>query len=113
MSDARRLSIVSGEAEAEIVCGLLRAEGVRCFHQATDISAEAFAGVGEWREILVLVEDLERARELIASVESVAEECAHCGRSLGHDGAWFPNDNGVLEPYCGVCAERVFGSTSS
>ena len=113
MSDARRLSIVSGEAEAEIVCGLLRAEGVRCFHQATVISAQVFAGAGEWREILVLAKDLEGARELIASFESVVEVCTRCGRSLGHDGGWFPNDSGELESYCGVCAERVYGSTSS
>jgi hypothetical protein len=105
-----RLSIVSDEREAEVVCGLLRTEGIRCFHRTTNLNPEgSIAPAGQWRELLVLDDDLPRARELLEAVEPVVEECVRCGRQIDEEGGWFEADTGELEPYCGVCAERVFG----
>jgi hypothetical protein len=59
-----RLKIAVDETEAEVVCGLLRSEGIRCFHRPTDLTAHvAIQGPVGWREVLVNEEDLVRARE--------------------------------------------------
>ena len=105
-----RLKIAADEGEAELVCGLLRAEGIRCFHRPTNLSAEGLAfAAGGWREVLVNQGDLVRARELVDASAEPVDECARCGRELDADGGWFPNEAGELQPYCGVCAERLFG----
>jgi Putative prokaryotic signal transducing protein len=105
-----RLKIAVDETEAEVVCGLLRSEGIRCFHRPTDLTAHvAIQGPVGWREVLVNEEDLLRARELVDAVADPVDECARCGRELGEDGGWYPDDAGDLHPYCGVCAERLFG----
>ena len=105
-----RLKIAVDETEAEVVCGLLRSEDIRCFHRATDFTAHAaIPGPGGWREILVNEEDVPRARELLDAAADPVDECARCGRELGENGGWYPDDAGDLHPYCGVCAERLFG----
>jgi hypothetical protein len=110
VADTVRLTMVADEGEAEVVCGLLRSEGIRCFHRSTDISGEAaLAPIGQWREILVLSEDFPRARELVDNGEPVSEVCARCGHALGEGGGWFVDEERALQPYCGVCAERLFG----
>jgi Putative prokaryotic signal transducing protein len=110
MPDATRLTVVSSEQEAEIVCSILRSEGIRCFHRVTDLSAPMRSGsLIEWREILVLSDDLEGARELIQPVEQTIDNCVRCGRPIDEQGGWFESETGELAPYCGVCAERVFG----
>jgi hypothetical protein len=108
---AVRLKIAADEGEAEVVCGLLRAEGIRCFHRVTDLTAHLipYLASGGWREVLVNEEDLPRARELIATFAEPVDKCARCGRELGEDGGWFLDEAGDLQPYCGVCAERLFG----
>jgi putative signal transducing protein len=58
-----RLTVVPSEGEAEMICGLLRTNGIPCASRAPELSAEAFGGL--WREVLVAEEDLEAARELI------------------------------------------------
>ena len=61
------LTVVSSEAEAEIVCGLLRSSGIDCMYrdtQAIDSPLEDFTAAGG-REILVRDSDLEAARELL------------------------------------------------
>ena len=61
------LTVVSGEPEAEVVCGLLRSAGIDCAHRDTDAiesSLEEFTAAGP-REILVRPSDLEAARDLI------------------------------------------------
>ena len=66
------LTVVSGEAEAEVLCGLLRSEGIECAHRDTDAidtPLETFAAAGP-REILVRPSDLEAARELLAAPEA-------------------------------------------
>ena len=66
------LSVVSGESEAEVVCGLLRSAGIECAYrdtEAIDSSLEAFMAAGS-REILVHAKDLEAAKELLAAPAS-------------------------------------------
>jgi Putative prokaryotic signal transducing protein len=68
-SDAVVVTVVSDEPEAQIVCGLLRANGIECAYRDTqeiDSPLEDFTAAGT-REILVAEEDLEAARELIAN----------------------------------------------
>jgi Putative prokaryotic signal transducing protein len=61
------LTVVSGEPEAEIVCGLLRSAGIDCVYRDTEeieSSLEDFTAAGP-REILVRASDLEDARTLL------------------------------------------------
>ena len=69
--DAVVLRVVSGEAEAEVVCGLLRSAGIDCAHrdtEAIDSPLEDFMSAGA-QEILVHESDLETAKELLAAQE--------------------------------------------
>jgi hypothetical protein len=61
------LTVVSGEPEAQVVCGLLQSNGIDCAYrdtEAIDSLLEDFTAAGP-REILVRAEDLEVARALI------------------------------------------------
>jgi hypothetical protein len=63
------LTVVSGETEADVVCGLLRSAGIDCAYrdtEAIDSPLEDFTAAGP-REILVRESDLETARELLAA----------------------------------------------
>ena len=63
------LTTVSGEPEADIVCGLLRSAGIECAYRDTEAiesPIEDFIAAGP-REILVREADLDAARELIAN----------------------------------------------
>jgi hypothetical protein len=63
-----RVTTVPGEPEAEALCGLLRANGIKCGHRATleeDSPFENFSS-GGIREILVAPEDLDTARQLLS-----------------------------------------------
>ena len=63
------LTVVSGEPEAEVVCGLLRSAGIECAYrdtEAIDSPLEDFTAAGA-REILVRESDLDDARELLAA----------------------------------------------
>ena len=69
-----RLTVVAHEPEAELVCGMLRSEGITCTHRITDM---AFGSGGEMptsgggaREVLVRPEHLERARELLQGADA-------------------------------------------
>jgi hypothetical protein len=66
--DEARVTIVSTGAEAEMLCGLLRSNGIACFARATDQGAgSVYAmthGFGA-TEVVVRPEDLERAREIL------------------------------------------------
>ena len=62
------LTVVSGEPEAEVVCGLLRSAGIDCTYrdtEAIDSPLEDFTEAGP-REILVREPDLQAARALLA-----------------------------------------------
>ena len=61
------VTVVSGETEAEVACGLLRSAGLKCAYRDTesiDSPVEDFIASGP-REILVEASDLEVARELL------------------------------------------------
>lgn len=61
------VKVVSGEPEAQIVCGLLRSNGIECGYrdtEAIDSALEDFMAAGA-REILVRPADLETARALL------------------------------------------------
>jgi hypothetical protein len=68
--DAERtavVTVVSGESEAEVVCGLLRSAGIDCGHldtEAIDTPLENFIAAGP-QEILVHDSDLKAAREVL------------------------------------------------
>jgi hypothetical protein len=69
--DAVVVKVVSGESEAQVVCGLLRSAGIECAYRDTDAidsSLEDFMPAGA-REILVHQADLEAAKELLADAE--------------------------------------------
>jgi hypothetical protein len=58
-----RLTIVPTEGEAEVICGLLRANGIRCGHREVELASQAFGGW--WNEVLVPEDQLAEARELV------------------------------------------------
>jgi type III secretory pathway lipoprotein EscJ len=60
-----RLTVVASQGEADVICSLLRAHGIRCAERLAD-SIESSGG---WREILVSKADLASASELLASAE--------------------------------------------
>lgn len=67
--DSVVVTVVSGEPEAEVVCGLLRSSGIQCAFRDTpeiDSPLEDFTAAGR-QEILVRPEDLDAARELLAA----------------------------------------------
>jgi len=69
------LTVVSGEPEAEVVCGLLRSAGIGCGYrdtEAIDSSVEDFIAAGP-REILVQESELEAAKELLAAAQGSTE----------------------------------------
>ena len=68
MEEHVRVTKVPGEPEAEVLCGLLRANGIKCGYRPTDeadSAFEGFGGEGGEREILVAPADLEAARALL------------------------------------------------
>jgi hypothetical protein len=66
------VKVVSGETEAEIVCGLLRSNGIDCSYrdtEAIDDPLEDFTAAGR-REVVVEPDDADAARELLAEFGS-------------------------------------------
>ena len=64
-----RLTVVPNEVEADILCGMLRANGIACLHRRTDVSSAIVSqslGSAAYTEVLVDEHDLARARELTA-----------------------------------------------
>jgi hypothetical protein len=71
VDDGVMVKVVSGEPEAELVCGLLRSAGIECGYrdtEAIDSLIEDFTAAGP-REILVHEKDLEAARALLVEDE--------------------------------------------
>jgi hypothetical protein len=69
------LTVVSTEPEAEVVCGLLRSNGIECGQRDTDAiesSVEDFIAAGP-QEILVREADLEAAKQLLAASQGSTE----------------------------------------
>jgi hypothetical protein len=64
------LTVVPNEFAAETIIALLQTEGIESIQQKTDLAAgmaDASASSFGPREVLVRAEDLERARDLIAT----------------------------------------------
>jgi hypothetical protein len=66
-----RLTVVPDEMQAEVVCGLLRANGIACSYRKTDSAAAIGAYGGGFAiagptEILVSEDDLAAARKVLA-----------------------------------------------
>jgi hypothetical protein len=63
------VTTVASESEAEVVCGLLRANGLECGYRGTeeiDSPLEDFIAAGS-QEVLVHENDLATAKELLAA----------------------------------------------
>jgi hypothetical protein len=65
------LTVVPNEAEAEVVCGLLRANGIACEYRQTSFGAGTMDGLrGGPQEIFVAEADAEDARSLVDTQKS-------------------------------------------
>jgi hypothetical protein len=76
MGEVVRLTVVPDEGAAEMICGLLRTERIACYYRVTNVSSWANRGPSQfwgWREIVVNIEDFERARELLTAAELAIE----------------------------------------
>ena len=58
------LTVVENEPEAEVVCGLLRSSGIKCFHRSTTLSSSAYAAASP-TEVVVDEADLARAQQAL------------------------------------------------
>jgi hypothetical protein len=66
------LTVVANEPEAEMLCGMLRANGIACAYRTTNLAAgmaDASAAMGGPREVIVEEEQLEEARQLLPDPE--------------------------------------------
>jgi putative signal transducing protein len=63
------LTVVPNASEAELLCALLRTEGLTCDQRPTNLGAGMMDGMpgGGPREIVVAEKDLARAREILAA----------------------------------------------
>jgi putative signal transducing protein len=63
------LTLVPNEYEAEILCALLRTEGIECDQRPTNMSVGMMDGMpgGGPREVVVAEDGLARAREIMAA----------------------------------------------
>ena len=63
------LTMVRSEAEAEVLCGMLRTNGIACGYQQTNVGAGAADGFtrGGALEVFVAEGNASRARELLRS----------------------------------------------
>ena len=62
------LTVVANEPEAEMLCGMLRANGIACAYRQTNLGAgmaDASSAIGGPRAILVEEAQLEAARKLL------------------------------------------------
>jgi Putative prokaryotic signal transducing protein len=68
MDEGVPVATVTGEVEADVVCGLLRSAGIECGHRVTEETDSLLEGIAADgpREILVHEDDLEAARALLA-----------------------------------------------
>ena len=74
MGDLVRVALVESEPAAEIAVGLLRVEGIRAIWQlggsaSGGVNIGSAGGISGAFDVLVLPQDAERARELLAASE--------------------------------------------
>lgn len=60
------LTTVGSQGEADVICSMLRAAGIKCADREASGAWTGSMASGFWREILVSKADLESARELLA-----------------------------------------------
>jgi hypothetical protein len=65
-----RLTVVSSQTEADIICSLLRENGIKCGDRAANVGTYGTAGTGGWREVLVGEDQLGDAQALLATSQS-------------------------------------------
>ena len=58
-----RVTLVPTQGEAEVICGLLRANGIPCAHREVELASQTFGSW--WHEVLVPKDRLAEARELV------------------------------------------------
>ena len=74
MPELVHLTVVRNEPEAEVLCGLLRSEGIECEHRPTNFGVGTMDGLsGGAREVVVAEEGLEQAQEILAASMRRAE----------------------------------------
>ena len=74
MANLVPLTVVRNEPEAELLCGLLRSEGIECEHRPTNFGIGTMDGLsGGAREVVVAEEGLEQAQEILAASMRRAE----------------------------------------
>jgi hypothetical protein len=71
--EEERAAVVSSEPEAEMLCGLLRANGIECYFHKIDLLEGAMGMLSAFgtTEIVVRDTDLEHARELLGTGDDV------------------------------------------
>ena len=69
METGVRLTVVSSQTEADIICALLRENDIACGDRASEIATIGSSGSGGWREILVREDQLEEAQALLAAAQ--------------------------------------------
>jgi hypothetical protein len=69
MAELVHLTVVPTEAEADLLCALLRTEGIECDDRPTNLGVGAMDGLpgGGPREIVVDEHELARAQEILAA----------------------------------------------
>jgi hypothetical protein len=68
VSELAVLEVVGSEPEAEVICALLRSEGIPCITEKTNFAvglADGSLSAAGPREILVHAQNLARAREIL------------------------------------------------
>lgn len=65
------LTLVPNVAEADLLCALLRTEGIECDHRPTNFAVGSMDGMpgGGPREVVVDESELARAQELVAAAQ--------------------------------------------
>jgi hypothetical protein len=97
------VTTVSSRAEAEMVRGLLRSDGIPSIHQrAAVLPGSKYGGAMGSHRVLVRATDAEEARELLADVESESESVAAepvNARYLDEARGSRPRDYGIIGAY--------------
>lgn len=82
------MTIVGNEFEAQVVCGLLRDEGIACGYRLIESVCGAEGGegfaFGGRHEVIVDGPDLQLARELVVDA-TLEAECVECGQPIGDE----------------------------
>jgi len=65
-----RLTVVPNQGEADMICAMLRANGITCAERAANPAIPSMTGFGGWHEILVPDDQLNAARDLLKLSDS-------------------------------------------